>query len=432
MKAKQFIITACVVSLIALSLSVAVVYGQNTTAPAEQGSVDRLLNLLKRLTHPGAEDQTSGGLSLPTTPNVPLYRPVLDYERAITDVVERVSPAVVSIVISKDVPVIEQHLIDPLEGADLPPELRDLFNFKVPQLEQHGTERKKIGGGTGFIVSSDGIIVTNKHVVGDKDAEYAIFLNDGRKFLGRVLALHPVDDLAVVKIDATGLPALRLGNSDNLKLGQTAIAIGNALGEFQNTVSVGVVSGLKRSIVASDAGGVIERLEGLVQTDAAINFGNSGGPVLNLRGEVIGVSTAVVSGAQNIGFAIPINRVRRTVEEVTTKGRVEVPFLGVRYVPINDEVKKKFKLNVDNGAFVYADQGEETVIEGSPAAKAGLRKADIITAVDDEAITQQNSLAQLIGKKRVGQRVQLTVLREGRTLTLELTLAELPATPKRK
>lgn len=428
MRSRHLVAIVLIASLFALAFSLTVVRGQGANAQTESSSVDRLIDFLKRLTHPGVDNQNGRDFSPPAAPVVPLYRPVLDYERAITDVVERSSPAVVSIIISKDVPVVEQRLVDPFEGVELPPEFRDLFDLKVPQLEQHGTEKKKVGGGTGFIVSSDGIIVTNKHVVGDKDADYTIFLNDGRKFSGRVLALHPVDDLAVVKIDATDLPALRFGNSDNLKLGQTAIAIGNALGEFQNTVSVGVVSGLKRNLVASDANGSLERLEGLIQTDAAINFGNSGGPVLNLRGEVIGVSTAVVSGAQNIGFAIPINRVRRTVEEVANSGRITVPFLGVRYISINEEVKKKFKLKIDDGAFIYADQNEEPVVADSPAAKAGLQPADIITAVDGEAVTSQTSLAQLIGKKRVGQTVRLTVVRQGRTLTLTTTLAELPTT----
>lgn len=431
MNVKRSFAIGVILSLLGFGLSLNVVRGQEAAAPAEPGSVDRLLNVLKRFTRPGSEKPSTEGTIIPTNQNIPLYRPVLDYERAVTDVVERSSRAVVSIVISKDVPVVEQRLIDPFEGIELPSEFRNLFDFKVPQLEQRGTERKKIGGGTGFIVSTDGVIVTNKHVVGDKSAEYTIFLNDGRKFSGRVLALHPVDDLAVLKIEATNLSALRLGNSDNLKLGQTAIAIGNSLGEFQNTVSVGVVSGLKRSIVASDANGSIERLEDLIQTDAAINFGNSGGPVLNLRGEVIGVSTAVVSGAQNIGFAIPINRARRTVDEVATKGRVEVPFLGVRYVLITEEVKKKFDLKLDSGAFIYADQADDPIVPGSPAAKSGLQKGDIITAVDGETITQQISLAQLISKKRVGQSVQLTIWRKGQSLTLKLVLAELPTTPKR-
>ncbi len=190
-------------------------------------------------------------------------------------------------------------------------------------------EKQKVGGGTGFIVSSDGLIVTNKHVVSDKDAEYTVYLSDGKKYKAKVLAVHPVDDLALIKINASGLPTLKLGDSDKIKLGQFVLAIGNALAEFQNTVSFGVISGLKRSITASDESGGVERLEDLIQTDAAINFGNSGGPLINLRGEVIGINTAIAGGAENIGFAIPVNRVKKMIDEFRQRGKIEIPFLGV-------------------------------------------------------------------------------------------------------
>ena len=229
----------------------------------------------------------------------------------------------------------------------------------------------------------------------------------------------------MIKIKAKNLPTLILGDSDKVKIGQFVIAIGNALGEFQNTVSFGVISGLRRSITASDQSGNVERLEGLIQTDAAINFGNSGGPLINLKGEVIGVNTAIAGGAENIGFAIPINRAKKMIEEVKTKGKIEVPFLGVYYILINEEVQKKFNLPVDYGAYVYRE-GQSAIIPNSPAELYGLRDKDIILEMDGEKITPQNSLAQIIMKKSVGQKVNLKVLRDNQTLNIYVILGSLP------
>jgi serine protease Do len=350
---------------------------------------------------------------------------VFDLESAVTQIAEKSSSAVVSIVISKYVPIVERFYINPFEEFELPPEIKPFFEFKVPQYREKGYEKQKVGGGTGFIVSSDGLIITNKHVVSDSKAEYTVYLNDGRKFKAEVLALHPTDDLALIKIKANNLPTLVLGDSDKVKIGQFVIAIGNALGEFQNTVSFGVVSGLRRSITASDQSGNVERLEGLIQTDAAINFGNSGGPLINLKGEVIGVNTAIAGGAENIGFAIPINRAKKMIEEVKTKGKIEVPFLGVYYLLINEEVQKKFNLPVDYGAYVYRE-GQSAIIPNSPAELYGLRDKDIILEMDGEKITPQNSLAQIIMKKSVGQKVNLKVLRDNQTLNIYVILGSLP------
>jgi serine protease Do len=350
---------------------------------------------------------------------------VFDLESAVTQIAEKSSSAVVSIVISKYVPIVERFYINPFEEFELPPEIRPFFEFQIPQLRQKGYEKQKVGGGTGFIVSSDGLIITNKHVVSDPKAEYTVYLNDGRKFKAEVLALHPIDDLALIKISANNLPILFLGDSDKVKIGQFVIAIGNALGEFQNTVSFGVISGLRRSITASDRSGQVERLEGLIQTDAAINFGNSGGPLINLKGEVIGVNTAIAGGAENIGFAIPINRAKKMIEEVKTKGKIEVPFLGIYYILINEEVQKKFNLPVDYGAYVYRE-GQSAIISNSPAELYGLRDKDIILEMDEEKITPQNSLAQMIMKKSVGQKVNLKVLRGKETLNIYVILGSLP------
>jgi len=236
-------------------------------------------------------------------------------EDAVISAVKNVSPAVVSIIISKNLPLYEQCYVNPFG---------DLFpGFQIPQVCQKGTKLQEIGGGSGFIISSEGLILTNKHVVSDSAAEYTVLTNDGKKYPGKVLALDPDQDLAIIKIEGgtSTLPAVTLGDSDKLQIGQSVIAIGNALGEFKNTVSVGVVSGLGRTITAS-GGGVSETIEDVIQTDAAINAGNSGGPLLNLKGEVIGINTAIVSGAQNVGFAIPINYAKKDIESIKSSGKL--------------------------------------------------------------------------------------------------------------
>ncbi len=396
-----------------------------------QGNLN-LQNFIQALKNIILERQQTPKIKLETPETifqqVPEYKPVADYEKLITDIVEKTSPAVVSIVISKDVPIFERYYINPFEEFNLPPEFRQFFfEFEIPQYRQKGTEKRRIGAGTGFIISPDGLIATNKHVINEKDAEYTVYLNDGRKFKGKVVAMHPVDDLAIIKINANNLPYLRLGDSNKLKLGQTVIAIGNALGEFQNTVSVGVVSGLRRNITATDNQGYVQRLEGLIQTDAAINPGNSGGPLINLKGEVIGINTAIVSGAQNIGFAIPVNRLKNMILDLTTKGKIEVPFLGVRYLLVTEEIMKKFNLPYDYGAYIYSDNPKKpAVIPGSPAERAGLKEGDIILEVDGKKITLQNTLAQEITSRRVGDKVTLKIWRQGTILTIVIQLGSLP------
>ncbi len=362
---------------------------------------------------------------LPPSKPIPLYQPVLEYEEAVIKAVEEAAPSVVSIVITKDLPKIEKCPYDPF--ADLPPQFREFFGrgFEFYTECERGTERREVGGGTGFIVSEDGMILTNKHVVADTKADYTVLTNDGRKYRARVLARDPVQDLAVIKIEASGLKAARLGDSETIKLGQTAIAIGNALGEFRNTVSVGVISGLSRTITASGQG-IVETIQGVIQTDAAINPGNSGGPLLNLRGEVIGVNTAVVSGAQNIGFAIPINQAKRDIESVKRTGDIKVPFLGVRYFNLTEEIAKKENLSVFQGALIRGSEDGPAVIPNSPAAKAGLKAEDIILELNGEKITSDKPLGLLIQKYNIGDTVTLKVRRGEEILELKATLEERP------
>jgi len=292
---------------------------------------------------------------------------------------------------------------------------------------QKGTKLQEIGGGSGFIVSSDGLIVTNKHVVYDEAASYTVLNNDGKKYDAKVLARDPNRDIAIIKISADNLPVVNLGNSDGLKLGQTAIAIGNALGEFRNTVSTGVISGLSRNVIASGSGIGTEKLEDLIQTDAAINQGNSGGPLLNLKGEVIGVNVAMVSGAQSIGFSIPINQVKKAIESVKSAGRIISPYLGVRYLMVTPELAKEQKLPVDYGALVRGSQEGAAVIPDSPAAKAGIQTEDIILEINGQKLDSSHPLNLLIQKYNIGDTIILKIQRGVQKIEIKATLEERPA-----
>jgi len=365
--------------------------------------------------------------STPTleAPPLILYRPVLDYEEAVVRVVEDVSPGVVSIIISKNLPVIEQCAFNPF--SDLPPEFRQFFgadlfgSFSRPCPK--GVQRKEVGGGSGFVIGEGGLVITNKHVIADPKAEYTVVTADGSQFKAEALALDPIQDLGILKAGGLNVQPLRLGNSDEVKLGQTAVAIGNALSEFRNTVSVGVVSGLARRVTASGAG-FSETIEGVIQTDAAINPGNSGGPLLNLKGEVIGINTAVAQGAENIGFAIPVNKAKRAIESVRKSGKITAPFLGVRYRSITDELVEKEKLPVKQGVILRGSEEGPAVIPSSPAAAAGLQAEDIILEINGEKINDSRSLAALIQKYQVGDTVSALVRRGEQELTLRVTLAE--------
>jgi len=361
-------------------------------------------------------------------PEVPLYKPALDYEEAVVAAVDKAEPSVVSIVISKDLPVVEQCPYNPF--GDLPPEFQQFFGgdfggFTQPC--QKGTKRQEVGGGTGFFVSSDGLIVTNKHVAVDAEADYTVLTNDGKKYDAKVLARDPMNDLALIKIEGAGFKAAALGNSDSVKLGQTAIAIGNALGEFRNTVSVGVISGLARTVTASGGNFGTETIQGVIQTDAAINPGNSGGPLLNLRGEVIAINTAMASGAQSIGFAIPINQVKRAIDSVKKTGSIKTPYIGVRYLSVNEDVKAKQKLPVGYGALVRGTADGSGVIPDSPAAKAGVQAEDIILEIGGVKIDTEHSLGSLVQRYNVGDTVALKIRRGEQELTLQVTLGERPA-----
>jgi serine protease Do len=339
---------------------------------------------------------------------------ILEEDRAVISMVKANTKAVVSIVATKDIPEIDSFFNDPFFRQ---------FYFGQPENETE-TEPQKVGSGTGFIVDSEGYIITNKHVVEDEEANYSVFLNEGESFEAEVLAKDDFLDLAILKIDKKDLPTVKLGNSDELNIGQTVIAIGNSLGEFENTVSKGIVSGLKRQVEAGNSFGKTEVLDEVIQTDAAINPGNSGGPLFNLRGEVIGINVAMASGAENIGFTIPINQVKDIYQSVKETGKIVRPYLGIRYIIINDNIQKVNNLLVNYGALILRGnkRSDLAVVPGSPADKAGLAEYDIILEIDGEEINEKNSLAKVIRKKKVGEEVELKVLSKGNEKKIKVIL----------
>lgn len=334
----------------------------------------------------------------------------------IIDIVKKACPAVITIVASKDLPKIESFYMLPFGGQQ----------FIVPRIEKDKKEKTKIGGGSGFIVSADGYVITCNHVVGDPEAEYTVIVEPTKKYKAKILAKDPLVDIAILKVDTKNLPYLGLGDSKEIELGEQVIAIGNPLGEFEDTISAGIISGLSRKITAY--GNIPFRatsLRGLVQTDAAINPGNSGGPLVNMKGEVIGINTAMVMGAQNIGFAIPINYGKKSLEEVIKYGKIKRPFLGVRYVILNEIIAKANKLPIDYGALVVRERlGEDPIIKGSAADKADLKEYDIILECGGKKIDKENTLVDILQEHKIGDEISLKILRDGKKIILKTKLGE--------
>lgn len=340
----------------------------------------------------------------------------------IVTTIDRVNPAVVSVVVTKDVPIYERYYENYNPGGFW-------GSFSIPRVREKGTQEREVGGGSGFIVSDDGMIVTNRHVVDDEEARYSVLLNDGTSYGVEVLARDPDLDIAILKINEPlkGTPShLTFGDSENLKLGQTVIAIGNALAEFRNSVSVGIVSGLLRTIVASDGQGTSEQLEQVIQTDAAINPGNSGGPLLNLQGEVIGVNVATSQGADNISFALPANAVKLVVDSVRETGEIVRPFLGVRYTMITPTMAESDGLPVNYGALIVKGEkaGEVPIAPDSPAAAVGLAEGDIILSIDGVELRGRD-LATVLRGKKVGQEIVLRVIKQGEEQIIKVTLIKM-------
>ena len=339
---------------------------------------------------------SSGLVKLPASSNITESRQQLVQEgEVVADVAKTVSPSVVSIV---------------TESTS-----QDTF-FSRSFTQQ--------GAGTGIIISKDGYILTNRHVIPTSTTEVEVVLSDGTSYKNvQVVGRDPLNDLAFLKIDGVNnLTPAEFGDSAEVTVGQKVIAIGNALGQYQNTVTSGIISGSGRPVTATD-GTSNEQLENLIQTDAAINPGNSGGPLVTYEGKVIGINTAVAEGAQGIGFAIPINDAKGLIKGVLNTGKVARAYLGVRYLSITPEVARAFDLKVKDGAYINSSGGQP-VVPGSPADKAGLKDKDVITKVNDAKIDSAHPLASVLGSYAPGDTVTLTVLREGKEQQIKVTLAE--------
>lgn len=365
-----------VIGVVALIVVGALIATSGAIAPGV--STAGIGEFLQRLTHPGTITNSD--------------QKIVKEESLVIDVVNQTSSSVVSI------------------GA----KRQDASIFGQNSGEAQGI-------GTGFIISENGLILTNKHVVSDDSLEYSVITNDNKEYKVEKIYRDPSNDLAIVKINASGLKPLELGDSSTLQVGQFVIAIGNALGEFNNTVTTGVVSGLGRGIVAGDTlGGSVEQLENVIQTDAAINQGNSGGPLLNSGGQVIGINTAVSQNAQNIGFAIPVNVAKPIIDEFNRTGRIiGPPYLGVAYQPISRQTA--ILNDVPQGMYI------SQVATDSPASQAGLESQDIILKLDDTEMKGDQDLAEYIRGKKIGDTVRIEYWRDGETNSTTAKLIEAPA-----
>jgi serine protease Do len=345
----------------------------------------------------------------------------LSEDSAIIDVVKKASPAVVSVVISKDLNKIPGYGLDPNQTDPF----YFFFNGRQPQAAPSAPNVQEVGAGSGFFVSADGLILTNKHVVSDTAASYTVLTADGKSYDAKVLSQDPVNDLAIIKIDIKNAPFLSLADSSQIQIGQRVIAIGNSLGQYQNTVTSGIVSGTSRSITAGGNDGS-EQLSGVIQTDAAINPGNSGGPLLNISGQVIGINTAIDQQGQLVGFAIPSNDISRALASFQKNGRITRAFLGVRYVLINQSLADQQKLPRNYGALIVRGQTvtDLAVVPGSPADKAGLVENDIILEVNGTKVDDSNSLSALLQNYNIGDVITLKVYDKGNEKDIKVTLGE--------
>lgn len=345
----------------------------------------------------------------------------------VIDVVRKICPAVVSVVMSANLSKLRQNQLFSF-GPHNPYAPYEPQTPGMPGAPEKDV-KLKVSGGSGFFISSNGLVLTNRHVVAEMDGEYTIVTNDEKEYPAEILAKDPINDIAVLKIKAPDnqkFPCLELGDSDSLDLGQTVIAVGNVLGQFSNTVSTGIVSGLSRYITAGGMTGQTQQLRGLIQTDAAVNPGNSGGPLCDIFGRVIGINAAIVLGAQNIGFSIPVNSAKKDLKEYEKFGRIRQPFFGVRHMILNDEMQKLFNLPVSYGALVISESmpGDFAVVPNSPAAKANIAEKDIILEINSQKITEKNSLQDILQACKIGDEIALKIWRNGQTLDAKTKIEE--------
>lgn len=369
--------------------------------------------VLSRSPHssPGTQQTSSTISALPSTPTAPLVPP--SEGSFVSQVVQNVGPAVVRIDASR---IVTQQVPDVFND----PFFRRFFGGATPMPQ----EREVKGSGSGFIINEEGVILTNAHVIEGTDT-VDVTLKDGRTLEGRVLGTDPVTDVAVVKIEGENLPTVRLGNSDTLQPGEWAIAIGNPLG-LDNTVTVGIISATGRS---SAQVGIPDKRVSFIQTDAAINPGNSGGPLLNQKGEVIGINTAIIQGAQGLGFSIPINTAQNIADQLVTKGQVDHPFLGIQMVTLTPELQKDINQNPNSGFNLSAEQGVliVQVMPQSPAAQAGLRAGDVITEIDGKPMKEATEIQEAVQNTQVGSPLKVLIRRGDRSLPLTVRPGVFPA-----
>jgi len=361
----------------------------------------------------------TGLLSRQTTVN-PITINSTNEDSPIIDVAQKSVDSVVSIVASREVS-------SRGSGSLFDRFFEDLYGNGGSTNGQNG--RRQVSAGTGFLVTSDGYIITNRHVVDDTAANFTVIFNNGVQAPAKVIDRDTVLDIAFVKVEKQNfeLKPLPLGVSTGLEVGQTAIAIGNSLGEFSNTVSKGIISGLNRSIQAGDSfGGNVENLENIIQTDASINSGNSGGPLLDASGNVIGINVAKAQDGENIGFAIPIDVVKPVLDSVIRSGKIVRPYIGVRFVSVTPALATSDGLGRDYGALLRGTDSSGAVVRGSPADKAGLKAGDIILAVNNEKVSDKNNLRSLLNKYGVGETITLRVFSDNNEKDVRVTLEELP------
>lgn len=333
----------------------------------------------------------------------------LDDQEATIRAIKKVMPAVVNIIV-------------------MDKQATTVINLNTGE-QTKKTDIVQKGSGTGFLISADGLILTNRHVVGagdEKTAEFKIILNTGKQYYAQLIGKDPINDLAVLKIFDKNLPYVQLGDSDKLQIGSTVIAIGNTLGRYQNSATKGIVSGLGRSIQASDQSGAnAEALDNVIQTDAEINPGNSGGPLVDLDGNIIGINVALDQAGSSVGFAIPVNDAKPVIKSVREIGRIVRPRLGLKYVMLTPEIAEANKLAHTSGAWISISRdGTPSVLADSPAAKAGLREGDIIIEINAIKLQDRVTLLSVVQKYKPGNKIGLRVFRGGKFLVLIATLDE--------
>lgn len=373
----------------------------------------------------------------------PVEMKLVNQESQTIETIEKVAPSVVSIVLTQELQLVRNQQQSPFDlFFNNDPFFNQFFGqpYQQPAPQQQpetpeepdplNSVKQQVGGGSGFIISEDGLVLTNRHVVSRDDVDYTVIMNNGDEFKAEVVSRDLFNDIAVIKIippddgDLPEIQTVRLGNSSDLKIGQNVIAIGNALAEFANSATTGIISAKGREIVASDGMGRGENLSGLIQTDAAINPGNSGGPLINLAGEVVGVNTAIAQGANGIGFAIPIDDVKSVIESIEKNGRIVRPILGVMYTMLTPELAEELELDIEEGAVLRGDGNNFAVLPGKPADKAGLQEKDVITEVNGVKINEENPLQKVISKYLPGDILKVKYLRKGEEQMTEITLEE--------